>query len=203
MALDGPWNIPRWQQIPGLDWMVAPMPKGPVKQSTIVGGEYLAIFKQSQNPDSAWAFVKWMVRPDVQALWSMKSGYLPIRHAVRNVKEYNDFLDAHPPLKTYVQQMDFAQAASPIDYDPLKISRHLAYLRRAGIVGARREGQWMHYRIVQPADADAARLLKETMAWLANDPEMQRDRQRMVKLCCAPQLPVSIQGAPRPVRVTA
>src|SRR6476469_5545771 len=25
-----------------------------------------------------------------------------------------------------------------------KISRHLAYLRRAGIVGARREGQWIH-----------------------------------------------------------
>ncbi len=29
-----------------------------------------------------------------------------------------------------------------------KISRHLAYLRRAGVVAARREGKWMHYRIV-------------------------------------------------------
>ena len=38
-----------------------------------------------------------------------------------------------------------------------KISRHLAYLRRAGIVDARREGQWMHYRIAEPADPDAAR----------------------------------------------
>src|SRR4026207_464870 len=42
-----------------------------------------------------------------------------------------------------------------------KISRHLAYLRRAGIIGARREGQWMHYRIVQPDDADAAQVLKD------------------------------------------
>ena len=33
-----------------------------------------------------------------------------------------------------------------------KISRHLAYLRRAGIVGARRQGPWMHYRIVEPGD---------------------------------------------------
>src|SRR5512132_510563 len=74
-----------------------------------------------------------------------------------------------------------------------KISRHLAYLRRAGIVGARREGQWIHYRVVEPADADAARILKEVMSWLANDPEMQRDRDRLVKVCCAPQLPVSIQ----------
>ena len=79
-----------------------------------------------------------------------------------------------------------------------KISRHLAYLRRAGIVGARREGQWIHYGIVEPKDAGAARVLKDVIAWMANDPEMQRDRQRLERICCAPQLPVSIQGAPRP-----
>jgi ArsR family transcriptional regulator len=79
-----------------------------------------------------------------------------------------------------------------------KISRHLAYLRRAGIVGVRREGQWMHYRIVPPVDAGAARMLKEVLSWLAGDLEMQRDRDRLLKVCCAPQLPVSIQGAPRP-----
>jgi len=31
-----------------------------------------------------------------------------------------------------------------------KISRHLAYLRHAGIVAAKREGKWMHYRIEAP-----------------------------------------------------
>ena len=82
-----------------------------------------------------------------------------------------------------------------------KISRHLAYLRRAGIVGVRREGQWMHYRIVEPNDAGAARILKDVLAWLASDPEMQRDRERLLKVCCAPQLPVRIQGAPRPLRL--
>jgi len=82
-----------------------------------------------------------------------------------------------------------------------KISRHLAYLRRAGIVGVRREGQWMHYRLVEPSDAAAARVLSEVLSWLANDQEMQRDRERLVKVCCAPQLPVSIQGAPRPLRL--
>ena len=80
-----------------------------------------------------------------------------------------------------------------------KISRHLAYLRRARIVDARREGQWIHYRIVQPDDAGAATVLKDVMSWLAGDQEMQRDRERLIKVCCAPQLPISIQGAPRPV----
>ena len=79
-----------------------------------------------------------------------------------------------------------------------KISRHLAYLRRAGIVGARREGQWMHYRIVEPNDANAAQVLKDVIAWLSTDSEMQRDRQRLIKICCAPQLPIRIHGAPRP-----
>lgn len=82
-----------------------------------------------------------------------------------------------------------------------KISRHLAYLRRAGIVDARREGQWMHYYIVEPDDEDAARVLKHVMTWLANDKEMQRDRERLVRICCAPQLPISIQGAPRPTNL--
>src|SRR5215216_5606264 len=82
-----------------------------------------------------------------------------------------------------------------------KISRHLAYLRRAGIVGVRREGQWIHYRIVEPPDAGAARILNDVLAWLASDQEMQRDRERLIKVCCAPQLPVSIQDAPRRVRL--
>src|SRR5215510_11488098 len=50
-----------------------------------------------------------------------------------------------------------------------KISRHLAYMRRAGIVGARRDGSWMHYRIVEPTDPDGAPVLKDALAWLAND----------------------------------
>lgn len=83
-----------------------------------------------------------------------------------------------------------------------KISRHLAYLRRAGIVSARRDGPWMHYRIAEPNDEDAARILRETMAWMAHDREMQRDRERLVKVCCAPQPPVSIQHAPRPASLS-
>ncbi len=31
-----------------------------------------------------------------------------------------------------------------------KVSRHLAYLRRAGLVGVRRDGQWKHYSLLAP-----------------------------------------------------
>lgn len=81
-----------------------------------------------------------------------------------------------------------------------KISRHLAYLRRAGIVAARREGKWMHYRIVPPRDAGAARVLREVRAWLASDPDMQQDRARLANICCAPRLPAELRDAPLPSR---
>src|SRR5918992_855652 len=53
-----------------------------------------------------------------------------------------------------------------------KISRHLAYLRRAGVVAARREGIWMHYRIATPADENAAKVLMDVREWLGDDPAM-------------------------------
>ena len=84
-----------------------------------------------------------------------------------------------------------------------KISRHLAYLRRAGVVEARREGKWMHYRVVEPPGQHAARIFKEVRAWLREDAEMRRDRERLVKVCCAPQPPVQLRGAPRPASLVA
>ena len=84
-----------------------------------------------------------------------------------------------------------------------KISRHLAYLRRAGVVASRREGKWMHYRIVEPDDRHAARIFGEVRASLKSGAATQRDRARLTKLCCAPRLPVQLQKAPRPARLVA
>ena len=84
-----------------------------------------------------------------------------------------------------------------------KISRHLAYLRRAGLVSARREGKWMHYRIIEPEDSHAARIFREVRAWLSNHPAMQGDRTRLAKICCAPRLPVQLKRAPRPASLVA
>lgn len=82
-----------------------------------------------------------------------------------------------------------------------KISRHLAYLRRAGMVEARRDGKWMHYRIVMPPNPGAAQILRQTLAWLQEDRAMQADRARLSKACCSPAKYVALQGAPIPVAV--
>src|ERR1043165_5688949 len=82
-----------------------------------------------------------------------------------------------------------------------KISRHLAYLRRAGVVASRREGKWMHYRISHPSDEHAARIFAEVMRWLGEDGDMQKERARLARLCCAPRMPVRLQSAPRPAGI--
>lgn len=127
MAIDGPWNLPRFEELlKNVDWAFAPLPAGPEKQATIIGGEYLGIFKQSKNPDAAWKFLKWMIQPEVQAFWAMKSGYLPIRNAAIQVPEFQEYLEENPNFKAFVDQLEYAQAQRPIDYGALEVSRHIA-----------------------------------------------------------------------------
>jgi ArsR family transcriptional regulator, arsenate/arsenite/antimonite-responsive transcriptional repressor len=79
-----------------------------------------------------------------------------------------------------------------------KISRHLAYLRNAGIVTTRREGKWMHYRIVMPPNEGAAKVLREILEWFKQEKTMQADRAKLTKACCTPEKFVTLQGAPLP-----
>jgi ArsR family transcriptional regulator len=79
-----------------------------------------------------------------------------------------------------------------------KISRHLAYLRRAGIVAARRQGRWMHYRLVAPNDAVSAAILKETLAHLRQMPEMQGDLAKLETRCCSPDSTARPGQTPQP-----
>ena len=80
-----------------------------------------------------------------------------------------------------------------------KISRHLAYLRRAGIVSARREGKWMHYRLAEPADPAARRILDEVREWLRADRYMQKERKQLERICCGLKTPKRLKSAPLPV----
>ena len=77
-----------------------------------------------------------------------------------------------------------------------KISRHLAYLRNAGIVHARRDGKWMHYSIVPPEDENGRRVLSETFEWLDSREELRLDREKYRDVCCSPDLLVQIARTP-------
>jgi len=126
MAMDGPWSLPRYKDLmKNLNWAFAPLPQGPSKRATIVGGEYLAIFKQSKHPKEAWEFIKWIISPEAQAQWAMSSGYLPIRRAVSKIPDFQKYLNENPNYKVFVDQMEFGQAERSIDYGGMQITRYL------------------------------------------------------------------------------
>ncbi len=81
------------------------------------------------------------------------------------------------------------------------ISRHLAYLRRSGIVAARRQGKWMHYRIMPPENETVRRLLVEILHGFSADKMMQKERARLHGARCGPQRFVRLSGAPAPAPV--
>jgi ArsR family transcriptional regulator len=69
-----------------------------------------------------------------------------------------------------------------------KVSRHLAYLRRAGLVETRRAGLWIHYRIGTVADPVLAAIVDAVRHALAHTDTVRRDAERLRKRtgCCVP-----------------
>jgi ArsR family transcriptional regulator len=81
-----------------------------------------------------------------------------------------------------------------------KASRHLAYLRRAGLVDTRKDGLWVHYRLASMADPVIQALLEATAHAIGHLASGHRDRKQLAKRierpsrrlpmaatpCCAP-----------------
>lgn len=67
-----------------------------------------------------------------------------------------------------------------------KASRHLAYLRKAGLVKARREGQWSYYRLAPARTAFHQKLLDCLSCCFDDVPELAKDAKRLGirKACC-------------------
>jgi ArsR family transcriptional regulator len=69
-----------------------------------------------------------------------------------------------------------------------KASRHLAYLRKAGLVDARREGLWMHYRMADLPDPLLQSIAETVRHALTHLETVQKDAVRLQKRtgCCLP-----------------
>jgi ArsR family transcriptional regulator len=85
-----------------------------------------------------------------------------------------------------------------------KASRHLAYLRRAGLVETRREGLWIHYRLADPRDPVPRTIRDAVSHALGHVESIRRDAERLRRKtgCCLPassELRLACCGAADPV----
>jgi ArsR family transcriptional regulator len=60
-------------------------------------------------------------------------------------------------------------------------SRHLAYLRRAGLVATRKDGLWVHYRLADLPDPVLASVLSGAAHAVGHVPAAARDRKRLAR----------------------
>jgi ArsR family transcriptional regulator len=65
------------------------------------------------------------------------------------------------------------------------VSRHLAYLRKAGLVAVRRDGVWMHYRLADLEPVMAA-TVEAALHALTHTSTAATDRQRLARELTAP-----------------
>jgi ArsR family transcriptional regulator len=80
-----------------------------------------------------------------------------------------------------------------------KASRHLAYLRRSGLVTATKRGLWVHYALAEPRDAATADVLAAIKASVSGLDRTRRDRARLQRtMCCVgPAADRTAHGASR------
>lgn len=60
-----------------------------------------------------------------------------------------------------------------------KVSRHLACLKRAGLVSDRRDGLWIYYRLADSLNGQTGRLMECLTSCLAELPELQREAEEL------------------------
>ena len=69
-----------------------------------------------------------------------------------------------------------------------KASRHLAYLRRSGLVDTRRDGLWIHYRLAKVPDPVVKAVTDAVRHALSHVDSVHKDAERLAKRtgCCLP-----------------
>jgi ArsR family transcriptional regulator len=74
------------------------------------------------------------------------------------------------------------ELTSALNEGQSKVSRHLAQLRRCGLLSDRRRGQWVFYDLAQSAPQWLIQLLK---GLAVDQPQLEKDRSRLVRALCA------------------
>lgn len=109
MMVNGPWCVkPIRDEVPNLNWRVAPLP-GRKKQASAMGGVDIGIIKGG-NADAAWQFIEWLYKPDRIADFWQAFGTLPL---MPKVAESAPYWKGDPVFDVLLEQMKYAAPRGP------------------------------------------------------------------------------------------
>ena len=106
--LEGPWMPGIFKnQFPTLGFEYATVPAGPGGSYSVVGGEDIVVFKQTQNKEAALAFTRFMLSEEAQLAMG-KVGQMPV---LSSLAGHADLPDYYP---TFQEQLKTANARTPV-----------------------------------------------------------------------------------------
>ena len=139
MFFSGPWHMSLIEEQGGAKlkgkWDIAPMPEKETGTS-FVGGSDLVVFNGSGNKEAAWAFVKYLLKPDVQRKWYETVSDLP---AVQSAWDQGELAN-DPHLQLFGEQLKDAKSPPPIaKWEQIASEVVNAELEKATVGGASAE----------------------------------------------------------------
>jgi len=106
--LEGPWMPGIFKnQFPDLDFGYATVPAGPGGTQSVVGGENIVVFRQTQNKEAALAFTRFMLSEEAQLAMG-KVGQMPVLKSLAGNPELPDY------YPTFQEQLKTANARTPV-----------------------------------------------------------------------------------------
>ncbi|MDX1978207.1 MAG: ABC transporter substrate-binding protein [Pseudanabaenaceae cyanobacterium bins.68] len=120
MQISGSWAL-GFMQRQKIDFGVLPMPSDR-RPATTVGGENLFLFKTNpRRAAAAWKFMEYVLSQDFQTEFSIATGYLPVNTQVQYSPAYQKYVEQHPEIRTFLDQMPMAQSR-PINANYPRVS---------------------------------------------------------------------------------
>ena len=105
MAITGPWRIPDYQLLDRFRWNISLVPEGPTGRQTRYAGSGFSIWKDTPQPEVAWALLKYLLGPESMAKMAvLGSGLAPQRSVA-----WSAFLREGTPWdeEVFVRAMDY------------------------------------------------------------------------------------------------
>ncbi|BBJ28518.1 ABC transporter substrate-binding protein [Athalassotoga saccharophila] len=92
-------------------WTIAPVPAWKTQAPPFAGTD-LAIFNTASpaEQEAAWEFVKFLLSPQIQAFWAIKTGYLPVTKSAVETQAWKDYAASNPMANILVSQIPYGSS---------------------------------------------------------------------------------------------
>ncbi len=89
-------------------WAWAPVPMWKVQAPPFAGTDVVMFSNITpEQKDAAWKFLKFIVSPDIQAYWSIKTGYMPVTSLTLDTPQWKAYVEQNPTVLVPISQIPF------------------------------------------------------------------------------------------------